>query len=196
MKIGLIKCSLFFAVLILITSCNNTTTLVNYMKWIENEENGLHQTMGSGHYTIDLQYKPITYVAIQNLGLQNITSEEVNKELQSMEGLQYYTLKIKGNNMELKNMNTEYLAFDMQNSIKLVENSDTLPCVLYHYETTFSITGHHTMVLAFEEKLAIDHEKYANDKLFICHDNELGIGSVRIRIKKRDLNNIPSIKID
>jgi len=196
------------------TSGLNSETLLppdDYIKWIKTADNGLFVSKEVGDITYSIQYEPLEYVALRNLKTKSVSKEQLKNETDRLSDLQYYTLKIstsKGTDI-LKygaegqyefNQRIDYYSFRMQSDLKLVEESDTLPCVLFHFERTYGISPYSCFVLAFEltvgEKAGVSEgKKYRHkDKQFIFYDQTLKNGIIKLKLRGNNLDQLPILK--
>ena len=195
---------LFFGIIaILGIACQSTVPPSELVSYVKNPENGLNKNKKMGPLNMELQYKPIPFVISNELRRNTISSDEYQTRFDDLKGLQYYNLKlsISQKGMDVTNFNVadmgaqqerlQYLAFGMQHDIRLVQGSDTLRPVLYHFERSFNLTPHRTFVLAFEETESIAD----NDKVFILDSPIFNTGPMKLSIRKEAIQNIPNIKL-
>lgn len=173
----------------------------NYMLWVEDGNNKLLNEKQIGVTKYSLQYKPLDYIAIRELGIENITKNKIDSVKSEIFGLQYMNLRIsdtKGRDIERLGVssNTEYsqrsnyLSFGFQNDIKLVSGNDTLPCTLFHQARNYGIAPFIDFVLGFPNS-----DKQLQDLEIIINDNAFGNGSVKFTITSGTLNSIPELII-
>jgi len=194
-----------YLVLILLTSCVGSSLIstpispVAYIQWVENPDNGLNLHKEVGAFQFQLQYKPHEYLAIRALRKTEIEAAILQAKVSEMEDLQYFTFQLgkqDGSDVLKSNIgqsgdyskNIEYLSFGLQKDLKLVEERDTLPCVLHHFERSYGITPAAKIVLAFPATSTI------KNKTFIYEDSHFGIGTIKMTISEQALANIPKIK--
>jgi hypothetical protein len=183
----------------------------DYVQWVKKPENGLCLQQKVEDISFILQYEPLEYVALRNLKAEKVTKSLLESEKKQISGFQYYTLTIetdKGTDILKYGTNSpydlsqriDYYSFRMQNDLKLVEDKDTLPCIMFHFERTYGIAPYSNFVLAFElsasEKACLDRGiKYVyKDKQFIFNDQILKKGIVKLKLKHADLDQLPIIK--
>ena len=118
---------------------------LQYMSWVENKENGLKVEKKIGEITFTLQYKPLEYVALLDLHKEQLNKQELEKKMDEYSSLQYFTFQISADTQqELLKKDVKgaddyanrinYFSFEMQKDLKLIENTDTLNCELFHFE--------------------------------------------------------------
>lgn len=204
---NILNIHIIILVILALTSCaKKALDPSGYMQWVEDEKNGLRVNKQVGDLIFILQYKPVDYVVLQEVKDPDISREVYEKTSDNFKGMQYFTFRIKtsqGNMSPLKyNLSAqeeyfgrvEYFSFRMQQDIKLIDGKDTLNCALHHFERDYELTPANTFVLGFE--LPAGQEKNeTRDKIFIYNDRVLGAGTIKIGINKRDINNIPTLKI-
>ncbi len=181
-------------------SCNKDYANVSeYISYVRNPINGLQKEKVIGNISLALQYKPIDYMVLnETRGKIDGRFEKRKKELS---GLQHYTLKLalsshQGDITEYKVSDEKgyqdrlyYLSYGMQEDIKMVQGTDTLKCSLYHFERSFDSSPYRTFVLAFEEHQA------EGDRILIWDSKEMGLGTLKLGIKEKDIKSIPKLKI-
>ncbi|MBI4648071.1 MAG: hypothetical protein HY738_16170 [Bacteroidia bacterium] len=176
---------------------------VDYISWIENDDNGLKVIKEFGKLVFEIQYKPYDYIIVKE-EKNTVFHDELAKKVSELEELQYFTFRIRLKDQSVApirfnlsdeteyNRRLEYFSFSMKNDMFLVEGADTLDCVLYHFEPDYGITSNNTFVLAF--RLPGKSDEYA-DKTFIYLDNIFEAGTVKMKISKKSLKNIPKLKL-
>lgn len=135
-----------YLLLLLLSSCSYSSE--EYVAWVQDVQNGLHQQVRHEDFGIDVQYKPTAYMLITSPSSSIEDKEELSK-------MQYYNLKIKvtpsfcqqmEKNMPLR----EYLSYGMQKDICLKQEGDSLPCLLFHYERSLAMKCEASYILGFE----------------------------------------------
>jgi len=195
---------LLLPLLLLVRSCGEKQSLspADYVRWVEDESNGLQVRKRIGAYEYTLQFRPHDYVALKDHGPAGLSPALMEEEKTAMADMQYFTLRIAAEDHadDLLKYDTgddqdyfsrlEYFSAAMQNDLSLAEGKDTLPCLLFHYERTYGIDPHSTFLLAFPKS------KYAaSDKRLIWNDRVLGSGPVHLLIKAENLNRIPHLTL-
>jgi hypothetical protein len=173
----------------LLASCSKTKMNgPDYVRFIEDEANGLKVSKNIGEVKYTLQYKPAAYIRLR----ENQKSAE--------DGMQYYTLSLSlvdqhkdimrydlhGQNEYYERAN--YLSYGLMNDIFLVENGDTLKCELFNYVRTYGLSPQADMVIGFRQPVL----KAAADKLFVLDDKLFGGGLIKLKISAEDIENLPA----
>lgn len=187
-----------------LADCRNAHLLSpeNYVKWVENEGNGLHRHRSVGNISYDLQYKPLDYICLQEKNnLMDTTS--LAKRKKELEGLQYYQLRISADKKEADVMKAissddkdmysriSYLQFAFAKQISLTTNGQTLPCVLYHFQQYQGLTPYVDLVFAFKADSSASHSKRT---LFI-DDNIFGAGPLYFEFPADVFDQTPQINL-
>jgi hypothetical protein len=171
-----------------------------YVDWIRNEGNGLNVKKRIGQFEFTLQYKPVDYVILDQFKNDSINKTLVDSLSKNYDDMQYYTLRIKADDAnELMrsgisdeseyDSRLEYFLSEAQDDMMLVENGDTLPCELYHFERNYNLAPMNDIVLGFAKTKFSD----TSDKTFIYEDQVLDTGPVELTIQASDIKRIPSI---
>lgn len=170
-----------------------------YIQWVEAEENGLLVKKTISDYTFEVQSKPLDYVVLQDKKRNDLATAELEKAKREIGDMQYYTFRIqvpKGQDANKFGLNNdqefyarlEYFSLEMQKDIFLIESSDTLSCLMFHYERTYGIDPRATFVMAFPAR-----KNKASDKTFLFSGDRLGVGPVLITISGDDIKNTPAL---
>lgn len=155
-----------------------------YIQWKKNESK-INRVKTVNDIEFHLAFNPKEHMALKELG-PNASAKEIRKAISSYEELYYFTLRIKApNNQEelLKyQLNTRneytqrvnYLSFDIQKDVWIVvDNTDTIPCGISHFERAYNVTNFSDILLGFDKvqlnKLNPNWKEITviyNDKLF------------------------------
>lgn len=183
----------------IITGCHEKNlTPGEYIAWVQDPGNGLKESVMSGDYFFDLQYKPVAYIAIMEQRTTPINKEQFEDAIDQLGTLHYFDLKIrrpdgqdflgKGSISEAEyNERFDYMVGMMQGDFILLTASDTMACCMYHYEATGGVGAYHTFLLAFE-----NNRQGTDADITLLYDDQLfGTGPVVFLIKKESLDNLP-----
>jgi hypothetical protein len=171
-----------------------------YVKWVRASDNGLNVQKKIDGFEFILQYKPSEYIVLNQHKSDTVSKERIEKELADYSGLQYYTFSVSSENekdllkadITIENeyySRLEYFTSYAQDDISLVENGDTLACVLYHFERNYALSPKVDLVLGFEKTKSFS----TSDKQFIFHDRILGIGPIQLTIEVSSINHLPTV---
>jgi hypothetical protein len=182
---------------ILFLSCGERElTPLEYVKWVENPENGLVVKKQMGNYNFLLQYQPIAYNVLNELQKEEVEAAVLQKEIESKEGLQYLTIKMSTiqkkpifSGKNLTDSIRSYLNYQIKKDFYLLEGGDTLPCQLFHYENTNGMTPYDAFVLGFKPS-----QTKLNDKKFLFKANIIDVEQVEMEIKNSAIQSIPKVK--
>jgi hypothetical protein len=180
--------AIFFALVCLI-SCTPNLDRTEYIKWVQDYENGLHTRKTFSEFIFDVQYQPGPYLAL----LKQQTP------IADGETLEYYTLRISlsdpttdiiGYNAHSHTEKQErlyYFSYLFQHDLYLEVEGRRIPCVLFHSEST-DLKKVRTFVLGFEGGGNIT----SDDVTFIINSPKFNALPIRIKIRQQD---IPTVKI-
>lgn len=197
MKYSLVLMGVVFMFII---SCKQYTGK-EYHDWISAKENGLIKSIENNSFKIDIQYKPVDYLIASDFKNKELTQEEYKKEVEERSGLQYFTIKLQSKTGEavLKtalvndqeySLRMSYYINGFEKDLILIDGADTLTSKLYHFERTYGIASFNNISVAFENP-----NNNQEKKELLILDRALGFGLQKIEFKKRDLLNIPTLKI-
>lgn len=197
------KSYIILSLLVMLIGCTKELSLtpLDYVKWVEEKENGLHHTLTIKNVQYTAQYKPIDYVIANEIRKEVIDQSEYNKKREELDGFDYFTFKVsldgKHSVLEASKANPEqydqlvqYFAFSMQHDFKLVTSTDTISCGLYHFERAYGMVPFDSFVLGFKKD-----ENQILQKTLIYNDKILGTGPVKIQFDRNTLSNLPTIVI-
>lgn len=186
---------------------------MDYAAWVQDTLNGLFVDRIVDGVGYSVQYKPISYVMLQDLGLEGVKKHKMDSLYSNYSGYQYITLKIKNlsSNKELLKFRVSseqeyqnriyYCSFNIPQDIILVSGNDTLTCVTHLFERVYGIAPEATFLFAFdmpeEERIALKTKKDFNyeDKTIILRDRLFQNGIIKFTISKEALNNMPELQV-
>jgi len=171
-----------------------------YAAWVENAGHGLSQEKEFDGIQYQVLYKPVDYVLAKELSSGALQPANVEARRKELGNLQYLTLRIKSKESNelmsagISNENEyyqrlEYFMGGIQDDIYLVEEKDTIPCTLCHFERNYGLAPYNNFVLAF----APGTHKEA-DKIFVYDDKLLGTGKVMLKFSSADIAGAPKLK--
>lgn len=198
------KISTYITLLVcLLTACSGSQSLEQgtYVQHVKNPENGLVKTKKLSDFDFELTYRPHEYIALTE-AVNGLTNETLASKKEELDDLHYLALKIKGNGtgglLETNatsendyNLRLYYYSSEAQLDMHLIQEKDTMPCVLYHFERNYQLAPYNTIVMGFEPQ-QYDLSKSLE---FVYNDRVLGLGPVRMAIDGNDLNQIPQLKL-
>lgn len=197
------KSALYISILLTISCTKTKLDPTGYAQWVENEENGLKVQRKTGNFEFELQYKPADYMVLMEQK-KKVTARSLEQRKRELGAMQHYTLKIKALDQTRDILRSgitderqyyerlEYFMSYMQDDISLVEGTDTLPCLLFHFERNYGLAPYSSMVLAFESDTI--KKQQVPDRTFVYNDPVLGTGVVELSIKGRSIANCPALK--
>ena len=197
---------IFFCIVagILLFSCTGKElSPVEYVKWIENENNGLRKSKTMDELEFQVQMKPNDYVLLKEENINPLQKKsDFEKEKKQLGDMQYFTLKIKVPDdtdplkYKIADKNeyfarVKYYSFDIQNDLSLVDGNDTVPCSLMHFERTFGISPEIICLLGFPPSKSKDG---VQDKTFMYYDRVFNTGNLVFNFSKKDILQAPKLK--
>lgn len=194
---------LIIAISVFLVSCENTTVVdaVNYIKYIDNTENGLVQEYANEEKALKLkaQYKTPEYLAIKEIGVEAFHPDSIVTLAKEFDGGYHFNFTISssvsGYDVIKEKLSPSdylkritYLTGEIRKDFKLVSGLDTLPCVVCHYERNYNISPNNVFILVFpyQQKTESDLTLLYDDKLF----NQ---GIVEFKFKNKNIKNTPKL---
>ena len=172
---------------------------MEYVSWVENNENELHISKEIDGILYNIQYRPVDYIVAKEKRKLELPKVELEERVSKLNGAQYYSLrlnkaegnedillyKIQGEQDYYERVN--YCNAAMAEDIKLIEGKDTLYCTLFQYVPTYGVAPYADFVFSFDDK------KYQGDKILLFNDRIFGAGELQFQIKEDAIKNIPDI---
>jgi len=205
---AILKYSIVVFAILMLSACISGTTRVSALEYREviNKERGLRVEEKYGPVTLAARYRPIEELIVEGLHDRNLDDSLYHSLYNKHKDLQYFTFTVSSdetkeilshNNMEEDSyfQMLDYLSNGIQNDFYLVENGDTLPCLLCHYERNYGLTSLNRISLAFQNKHKTNM-KYTGDKILAYEDKLFDIGLVHFKIREESLNNLPILSYE
>lgn len=195
-----------FLFVFLLCCCKNNSQELSpeaYVAWVENKDNGLRIERVLDPVTYSVQYKPYDYVVAKEERNNAISKSTFAEWYQELNHMQYYTLRMEiksGDILKLNNPSQQeyyqrqnYLTYEFQDNLLLVDGKDSLQCELFQMVGNYGLAPYVDFVMGFKSE-DLDQKHVKSDKEFILQDNVFGGGILKFRVKKEDINNTPEIK--
>lgn len=211
------SCMLLFftaCIMFLINSCSgiagkdsskkNTEQLApkEYVQWMQDIDNGIKKEKTIDDITFSIQYKPSEYIICIEEKKDQLSDSIVKKKQEELCDMEYYDFTIalaEAQGELLKHDLTtiaeydervQYFAFEMQKDIKLIEDGDTIPCSLFHFERTYDIAPYSKFLLGFVKGKNTEPE----ERILTFYDKVFDKGLIKFTYTNEDFNNIPKLK--
>lgn len=193
---------LLFGAFLALSSCEISSfdRAADYVSWVENKDNNLRQEKRIGDLIYILQYKPHMYIALQELNTPNPQESEIKTKLDELGVLAYFNLRIKhANNADVVKhlisspeefmQRSNYLSFEFQQDITMVQSGDSIPCLLFQEVKNYGIAPYVDFVLGFNQISEV------NDLQVVINDHGFNTGLVKFTIPSTTLKNIPELRL-
>ena len=192
-----------FIFLCLAHSCIEKSVSPSEMiNWVEADKNGLKKIQRTKEIIFEVLYKPVDYIiAIENRSNQ-ISNIKYSNLISELAGLQYLELRLMYNNNTENilsgNIDSEeeyferldYFVTHARNDMYLVDGSDTLLPILYHFERNYGLTSQNKILLAYSNKST------KKDKHFFVNDQIFGSGKIKFEFNIEDIKSMPVLKVN
>ena len=190
---------LLFGIILLGTGCQkNNVNDKEYLTYVSGEKNGLKKRKQVKDIIFEVQYKTPEYVLLKE-GLNKGTlewEERYEKTKQnyffdirlSVKNSNYGILKYNIQDYDDYNQRLYYFAFKVNEDIMMIDGRDSIPCSFHHFERTYDLAGHNTILVGFSPKA-----KQKGDKTLIINSPFLFSGPVKFNIKQSDIDRIPNL---
>lgn len=189
----------------MLISCSHGLPPAEYVKYVESPTNGLKIKQEVNNVSYSLQYEPTDYCVMLEERSFSIPQETFEAEYNRFKGLEHYVFRIEKGGMDslvnkmddtgkYKKGITEYLDFAIQKDIKLIKGLDTIPCSICQRDANTGMSPYYTFSLGFYDENS-DASSDQPDRVFTYNNRILHTGIISLRIKGKDIKNIPGLKI-
>ncbi len=189
--------------MLLMVSCKpKSVTTEELFAFVNNTDNGFIRSEQIGGYELTVIHQPAELKAALELQDTIPTDAGFKQLLEVKKETMDFIFRIgskdqKGDALEQGISNLAqyqdrlgYLASAIHHDFMLVNDKDTIPCILHHYERNFQMAHFHQVLLSFKRP-----ENMSDEIRVIYNDRLLGTGKVQFVFKKERINNIPEINI-
>lgn len=132
-------------------SCSGSFDKTEYVKWVENEQNGLRIKRSSPSVEYVLQYEPSFYKALRFSPSGN--KKDLTEAKEQFGDMHHFMLKIRPKKTFFTESEAElssFMAYDLRKNIRFAEGKDTLDrTVMYHLESSGGVSPYQRILLAF-----------------------------------------------
>jgi len=148
------------------------------------------------------QYKPVDFIIAMESQGATIRDEDYKTRTKELgDEMHYFNFHIEpsdNNTSPLKhivqsendyNKVINYMAFEMQKDIYLLDGLDTMKCQLFHFVRDYDVTPNLDFVLGFEKGNKKDFVFVYDDKLF-------NTGTIKLKYSDHTLSQFPKLKIN
>jgi hypothetical protein len=183
---------------------NKALPPAEYVKWVQNPDNGLNVSKQIKDVKFTVQYQPANYLVANKERDPYLKATVLNSEVGKYTDLEYYDIRLasaKTNQdvltLDLQNQQDyysreKYYSFGFENDIYMISNNDTIPCALFNYVPNYGIAPYTDFMIAFT-KSKNESKKAMYDHTIVIEDKIFGNGILKFEIKKSDINKIPPI---
>jgi hypothetical protein len=185
---------------------HNTISLepINYIKWVKDPANGLNVSKKIGSIIYSAQYEPVEYLVANSKRDKTLKTAVLKKEVSGYEGMEYYTLQLMNaeSNTDILALKLQsrdqyydresYFSFAFQSDIYLIRGVDTIPCSAFNYVPNYGISPHIDFLVAFPKK-ANEAENTDMDRTIVIEDKVFNNGTIKLEVKKENINKIPAL---
>lgn len=193
-------------ILLALSGCSEKTVgAKDYISWVTNKNNGLKVSKDIGNYSFCLQYEPVPYVALREQYDGKVTNGKLEEAIKERSGFQYFILEISTIDKKTDILKSDlkasgdyytriqYFSYMMQDDLKLMDGTQTVPCQLFQFERDYGVTPFQRFVLGFPKgKTSTGNQ----DKTLIYDDKVLGINKMEIKIDAKAIDRLPHLKLD
>ena len=169
-------------------SCSGDLSNKKFVKWVEDEHNGLRIKRSSPAAEYVLQYEPSLYKALSFS--QSSKVEDLQKAKEQFDDLHHFMLKVNSKLPAFKNdaALSRFLAYDLREKIRFAEGMDTTDrTVMYHLESSGGVSPYRRILLAFPKSGSTEALK------LIIEPNKMDSGRQEFLFNKRALSKLKSL---
>ncbi len=202
---------LFFLCIGMLISCTQKIDSRNFLKWLNDSDNGLSISKKSNSFDLKLKYLPPQYFISRELILRpgSLNKNATDSIKNEYEKNLYFLLHIDNDNsvvpeqadVMLRDIHnySEYTEriykynFNLNEDIELKRGNVIYHPVISTFENHYGLEGGRNLLLVFTPENDKDEFLEKNDLEIIFRDEELGIGTTHFVFEKKDLKNIPEL---
>lgn len=184
--------------LLLLTSCSTELNPDSFKDFCSDPENGWVQQKSFGDVTLRCFRKPTEYLALQEVKFSHDSLGVVKQKCDQYRQLEYYEIQVEAEGLQLERSRSnyngedksmvEYLSYDFEQNIRLVNGTDTLSPALFHFERSYGLNSKVTFNLAFDVK------QKKSDRILEVDSELLGSGKVKFLYPKNLDQSLPRVK--
>lgn len=207
MRVRIKNIKLHALVLLTFGSCQKKNVApAEYMRYMENEKNGLRKAVTVGDWKYTVQYTPGEYQIVHERGSNNEAGANVPRAMAAKSRTVLFNVRINharyasnaplrliSRNMDDYARYESYYLNEAQKDFRLICGSDTLAPSVYQFETSYNLAPHDVMIVGFNaDKLQTSTQ---NDLELTYHDHVLRNGIVRFVFSNKHLQAIPQVNL-
>ncbi|HNQ13233.1 MAG TPA: hypothetical protein PKM16_08525 [Bacteroidia bacterium] len=173
-----------------------------YILYVRNPENGLNSCVQTHQAKFCIQLEPSHYLALKELKGKELSGLKLDKELEKFQDYLYVDFSIKLNDGSSRlldkldtinyNKNYTYLAFGLGSNIKLLNQHDTLNCLMYQFVDNYGISPEYHFQMIFDRP----EELYGSSEyLFQFNDGVFNFEPLSVPISIKALQKLPTLKL-
>lgn len=175
-----------------------------YADWVTNINNGLQKSKKLKEYEFKTQFKPLDFIVVQEEKTDELSTELLQDRKQELGNNYWYfnfritntegTLSPVGSGVQTDQQYQErlsYFTFEMQQDLYLIQDQDTLPCLLYQFVRNYDVAPFVEFALGFKSTKEINLNQNIT---FVFEDKLLGVGTTKLLFNKTSFQRIPKIK--
>jgi hypothetical protein len=174
----------------------------DYVHYVESDNNALSNSKEIEGLKFQLQYCPTEYLLLKELKTDLIPQKVIDERKQQNDSMVFFRLRIsaKGkNDVLMYGLNSDgdyysriqYLSYGLEEDIALLNNNDTIFPAEFHFERTYGVAPFADFIMAFNTKI-----KKNDDFQVLIDDKAFGNGVLKFSYSNKDLQNIPTLKLN
>ncbi len=183
-------------------SCKHSMKAADYIRYINNKENGFKKILQIEGWNFCMQYRPYDYIMLmENKGQLN--GYDLEKRKSELNGTAWFNISIKRidnsitplrygiSSIEEYNTRLNYYLNEAEKDITLIYGSDTLRPVSYLFENNYNLSPQETMVVGFYLPKGENDPRKNMQLSFI--DRVFKNGIIKAEFSEDVLKNIPNL---
>lgn len=208
------KNSLLLIVILVLAGCSKKAMdAAEFCQWVNTPESGLITSKEINGLQYTAMYRPAAFMVLQQAGRQvSPDGAAFHEKLAEASGSQYFVLEIRSvTNSDVIAVNATskeayhariiFLSYRVQERIRLIDGTDTLYCRLAQFEQMYTAAPYARINLVFDvaddnsNAKTVRPQEVRGDKTLLFDDMVWGNGLIKLRIKEKDLQNMPEVRI-
>lgn len=184
--------------LVLAACASKTLSPDKLISYIQDEDNGLHQSITVNGVAITVQYRPTDLWVYQDIGYNAVTNALIDSLRRKYNHYYYFILSLSRNDEEALSapgVRDQYsdlvqtMSFRMVKYVTLTTSTDSIPVADFMLNRTYGLNTSTDVLFVFSKEKAAGQEWVQ----FNLNEFGLGTGNQRFRFRRENLEGAPKI---
>lgn len=202
-----IRAVILIAAITCLASCNNRLQPVQYIRYIEDKDNGFRKEKVIDHWVYKVQYKPARYIYLQENRSKDPGQAQMSERAKQLKDWLFFNIYVSNDSLRTAspirlmsrdlddyNLILDYYLNRNKENISLHIDSTVVYPTVYNYENNYNLSPEDVLVVGFRlnESLLSGHF----DKMVLVYDDDfLKTGILRFVFSNSDLKKEPIVAL-